>query len=495
MPQEALAALADLGREPANPATVAWLRAAALALADRPHEIGESMRDPSCSGADLAVWRATIAAARGPVPKALLEAPGIAARIAAYPIALRVELGLRLARAGLDAAVPDLAAQLLAIVEGTSPEEAQLATLLFLKGRLAALRGDFAGARRAWQDAARLPGEGGARAQLALLRAGLEQDAPVTPEAHALLARLAFDWRGHALQLEVAHLAAALHERSGRPVDALEALDQVALGAPGRRKAGAAARLATDLLRRLYADPARPVPAEQLAVFWRYEGFVPPGPEGADIRLGFARALLAHDLPGPAADLLGPLTRTSPAALRAEAIERLAEARLRLGQPELALELLRASAGHGPLPRPDWNLLAARALADLGRFAEAAGLLHDGAAAGPARHEQGAYLWGAGLWSEAVPVFADLFRQAAAEGNEAVAKQAAWRAVAAAYMAGNPSGRLAGHAGIRAEAGPASAALIAEPQAHDGPPRARVSLLLEQADAVIGLARAHGVGG
>jgi hypothetical protein len=121
-------------------------------------------------------------------------------------------------------------------------------------------------------------------------------------------------------------------------------------------------------------------------------------------------------------------------------------------------------------------------------------LLHDGAAAGSAPREQAEYLWRAGLWAEAVPAFAGLSRQAAGDGDEAAAERDAARAVAAAYMAGNPAGRLAGHPEVRAAADPESAALIARPPTAEGP-RARLTALLGQTDAVIAWARLSRVKG
>jgi hypothetical protein len=435
MPQETLGLLRGLDAALLDRPDAVWLKAAALLLAGRADEIAPTgWRSRPCSGTDVAVWRAAIVAGLGgPVPQ-LLISEEIFERLGAYPAPLRIELSLRLAEAGVDARATEHAGRLLQIVESAEPQGRALARALFLKGRLATQRGDFAGAREHWQQAARLPGEYGTRAELALLRGALEEHQSVAEGTLPLLERLAFDWRGHDLQLEIARLAARLLEREGRPLVALRMLEGVALSASGKPDGRAAARLATNLLRRLYTDPATPPGPAQLSAFWRYEGFVPPGPDGADIRLEFARALVAHDLPGPAVDILQAPASGPPGVIAAEATTLLAKARLLLGQAQPALDLLRWGAGRLLERQPERDALAARALATLGRFAEAAGVL-DGRATTEAMALAADYLWDAGLWNEAIPIHLRLLEQAREAGDEETARRVARRATAAAYMA------------------------------------------------------------
>ena len=78
-------------------------------------------------------------------------------------------------------------------------------------------------------------------------------------------------------------------------------------------------------------------------------------------------------------------------------IDLLAEGYLAAHQPARVLDLLRADAEAASASGPGRNLLAARALAALGRFAEAAGVLH-GNDGEEAAQLQADYLWKAGLW-------------------------------------------------------------------------------------------------
>jgi hypothetical protein len=337
----------------------------------------------------------------------------------------------------MNVATPAALEQLLELVEGATATAEARARLLFLRGRLAAERGDFAGAKANWRAAAGLPGEGGVRATLALLEADFE--AGELDEGAALfeLERLAYDSRGDLLQLPIARLIAAVYEQQGLLVHALGALEEVALGAAGRANGRAAARLATDLIRRSYVDGSATLSTDRLAAFWRYEGFVPPGPEGTDIRLAFAQALIAYGLPGTASSVLEPIARNANEPLANQAIDLLVEAHIAARQPSKALDVLRTAARDTSTAEPRRNLLAARALAALGRFAEAAGVLHE-IAGHEARRLQADYLWKAGLWKKSVTAYREQVREPHQDQGD-VSKQAVTRLAVAAYMADQPT--------------------------------------------------------
>jgi hypothetical protein len=491
MPHEALKLLRTADPEAATP-TGRWLEAFALVLANRASAPGHrTLQASSCRGADVRLWQAVLGAADGPVPRQVLENDEIALRLAAYPADLRVELALRLAEAGIDAQAPEAIAPLLDMVDEAAPADEARARLLFLRGRLAAARGDFAAARASWREALHLQGEGGLRATLALLGWDLEHDVLDEAAALAALERLAFDWRGHPAQLSIARLTAAIHERQGRVPLALRAIEEVALGAEGGPGGRAAARLATDLMRRAYADAPSAWPLDQLAVFWRYEGFVPPGSEGADIRLAFAKALIAQGLPNGGIGLLEPLARHALGGpVHDEVIDLLAEGHLAARQPDRALDLLRAEAQAASASRPGRNLLAARALAALGRFAEAAGVLHDNPAE-EAPQLQADYLWKAGLWEEASRAYGELLQAPRHADPEAAVRRAA-----AAYMAGEraPFGLAQGVAGI-GDAEVDTSALAPLRRSDSGATPTVAAQLLDQAASLGELAQRYGLGG
>jgi hypothetical protein len=492
MPQEALQVLRTADGDAPAP-TRRWLEAVALVLADRTRPArARPLQAASCRGADVVLWQAVMRAADGPIPRQILESEPIWLRLAAYPSDLRAELALRLAEAGIDAAAPEAIARLLDMVEQAAPAAEVRARALFLRGRLAAARGDFAGARASWEEALHLRGEGALRATLAMLEWDLENDVLDEAAALAALERLAYDWRGHPAQLSIAALTAALHERQGRVALALRAIEEVALGAAGQPAGRAAARLATDLMRRAYADAPSALPIDQLGVFWRYEGFVPPGADGADVRLAFARALIAHGLPNAAIGVLEPLVRDARGAAHEEAIELLAESYLAANRPAGALDLLHAAAQEASASRPGRNLLAARALAALGRFSEAAGVLH-GVGGEEAAQLEADYLWKAGLWREATTAFRALLHeqeQGRADPASAV------RLAAAAYMAGEPLRLARGHgAGKTGDTQADTSAFAPLPKPDRTAARAVAAQLLDQAASLSRLAERYGLGG
>ena len=496
MPHEALQLLRTADGEALTP-TQRWLEAIATVLADPTGApTARALQDSGCRGPDIELWQAVLHAADGALPRQVLESDAIPLRLAAYPVDLRLELGLRLAGAGIDAKVtPAAIERLLDMVEQAAPADQARARLLFLRGRLAAARGDFAGARASWREALHLPGEGGLRATLAMLSSELEHD--VLDEAGALsaLERLAYDWRGHPAQLSIARLTAAIHERQGHIELALRAIEEVVLGAEGRPSGRAAARLATDLMRRTYADAPSTLPVDQLAAFWRYEGFVPPGPEGTDVRLAFAQALIAYGLPNPAIGLLEPLVRGARGPVQGQVVDLLAESYLAANQPARVLDLLRAAADESSVSEPGLNLLAARALAALGRFAEAAGVLHDNPGE-EAAALQADYLWKAGLWREATTAYRELL-QGPQDGQQQgqADPEIGVRLAAAAYMAGEPE--LLEHTRSAAEAGEAgldTSAFASLPSPDSTARRTVAAQLLDQAAGLSGLAERYGLG-
>ena len=496
MPHEALGVLGADDEEEVGAPSRLWLQAAALVLADRASDLAAGiLEDASCEGIDARLWRLVVLAAQGRLPEAALEGSAIVLRLTEYPPDLRIELGLRLAETAIEAPAPEAMAQLLDLVEEAAPADEARARLLFLRGRLAAARGDFAGAEASWKAAAGLPGAGGLRATLALVAADLERGELDAVAALADLERLAYDWRRHPLQLWIAQLTAAVHEQRGDPASALGVLEEAALSEAGRPVGRAAVRLATDLMQRTYGEAAGDVPFDQMTAFWRYEGFVPPGAEGAGVRLAFARTLLAQGLPAPAIGLLEPLVGGADGAYADQAINLLAEAYLGADRPAQALDVLRTAAGRTAEPRTARNRLAARALAALGRFAEAAGLLHGDSGEGAAR-QQADYLWKAGLWTEAAAAYRGLLRDGGQEGG-AEAAEAAVRLAAAAHMAGKPAAIEGAAPAVQAAGGEAVLSAFAPlpvPGRGKAAARASAARLLEQARGLEEIAQRYGLG-
>jgi hypothetical protein len=136
-------------------------------------------------------------------------------------------------------------------------------------------------------------------------------------------------------------------------------------------------------------------------------------------------------------------------------------------------------------------MLAARSLAALGRFAEAAGVLH-GDAGEEAAQLQADYLWKAGLWQEAGKAYRALL-QDPQQGEQD--PEAATRRAAATYMAGEPEPlpRPRGAPGA-GHAGEGTSAFAPLPAPHSTASRTVAGQLLDQAASLSGLAERYGLG-
>jgi hypothetical protein len=134
-------------------------------------------------------------------------------------------------------------------------------------------------------------------------------------------------------------------------------------------------------------------------------------------------------------------------------------------------------------------------LAALGRFAEAAGLLHGGAGDDTAEL-QADYLWKAGLWKDAAVAYRELLDDDQGAGQADTGQSAAIRLAAAAYMARQPeiiarSARLVEAAG----ADHAASAFTPLPAPGSAAARTTATRLLEQARGLGVLAEQYGLVG
>jgi hypothetical protein len=196
--------------------------------------------------------------------------------------------------------------------------------------------------------------------------------------------------------------------------------------------------------------------------------------------------MVARGLPNAAIRLLEPLVKDAPDLAEDGVIELLVESYLAANQPARALDLLRAAATDSAVTKPDRNLLAARALAAMERFAEAAGILHG---APGEQVTQADYLWKAGLWQEATTAYRELLRDPA---QDQANSEHAVRLAAAAYMADLPD-RLEGSSGLAGTSALEAFAPLPAPGLAAG--RTAATRLLDQATSLSQLAERHGLGG
>jgi hypothetical protein len=178
--------------------------------------------------------------------------------------------------------------------------------------------------------------------------------------------------------------------------------------------------------------PTNVTPVAAIALHDEFRDLIPTGPSGDRIAQGFADRLVAVDLLDRAGDVLDHLVKERLAGEeKAKSGAKLAMIRLLDRKPELALAALKAShvEGIGKDVVHERNRIEARALADLGRMAEAIARLttDDSRDADMLRAE---LTWRAQDWGGAAAALNRLVIPAAGDLAEEQARQAIRLAVA-----------------------------------------------------------------
>jgi hypothetical protein len=244
-----------------------------------------------------------------------------------------------------------------------------------------------------------------ARVELAGLRS--KEDGDLGTAAEVVLADSARVYRADELGQTAAAYLAERRLRLGDYATALAVADASAGPVATRRTDSRGAAMAARILRQLLVRPASadlPPPEERLVLYWQYEGYATPGPQGDDIRLAAARMMLAEDMPAAALALLNSVGAT------AEVLLLRATAEARGGDPAAALVMLQA------LPTDDAaHRATADALVRLGRPDDAAQQL-DGLAGIADRMRRTELLAVAADWPAVVRACDELLRDPTLDG-------------------------------------------------------------------------------
>jgi predicted negative regulator of RcsB-dependent stress response len=196
------------------------------------------------------------------------------------------------------------------------------------------------------------------------------------------LDRLRFTWRGDRTELRTLLALARIHGENGNHRAGLLVLREAAVQFPAAREGREIATEMDLLFARLFlegeADKLPPVQA--IALFEEFRDLVPTGTRGDAMARRLADRLVEVDLMERAAALLEhQVKHRSTGVQRAELGARLATVRLLDAKPEAALQALAASddATAPDALKAERHRLEARALADVGRNAEALARLGD----------------------------------------------------------------------------------------------------------------------
>ena len=358
------------------------LRGAALAMQERPEAALADLSQPALEFApDAALWRGYALAASGRKAEAHKAFAGALGAIDHYPARLRERLWMAVGDSALaadDIRAAGEAAATLAVKAETASGKARA---LALEGRVAVRRSDALAARAAF-EAALATGERIARvdAEMGLVELGLADGSLSRADAIARLDRLRYAWRGDEKELAVLRRLADLQLAEGRWREGLDTLRLAMKLFP--RDPGFAALQETQnaAFRRLFLGGAADVlpPVQAVALYFDYRDLTPIGPEGDDMIRRLSDRLVQVDLLDQAKTLLTHQVNYRLQGIpKSRVSARLALLHLLDHEPAKAIAVLDGSEqpvlpeGTARLRR----LLRARALADLGRPAEAKALL------------------------------------------------------------------------------------------------------------------------
>jgi predicted negative regulator of RcsB-dependent stress response len=367
----------------ATPA-VRTLRGAAAVLADDIDDADRSLAQPSLAiSNEAALWRGIVRLRQEDFDAAselTLRGLEFAER---YPPPIGPKVALAIAQAQVAAGTNDDAARFLDLAQRQPLLDSDQRQLALLRGRILARQGDVPGALAAWKPLE----EGGpspTRAEAILARVETAIAARQMDKGQAIdtLDRLRFTWRGDRTELRTLLALARIHGENGNHRAGLLVLREAAVQFPAARKGREIATEMDLLFARLFlegeADKLPPVQA--IALFEEFRDLVPTGTRGDAMARRLADRLVEVDLMERAAALLEhQVKHRSTGAQRAELGARLATVRLLDAKPEAALQALAASddAAAPDALKAERRRLESRALADVGRNAEALARLGD----------------------------------------------------------------------------------------------------------------------
>lgn len=366
--------------------TPEWRAVHGLALLhlNRPADALVSLMAPELDAeSDIWLWRALAARNSGRMSDALTwynrgrEATVLHGR----PFLTRLHIAM--AEAAFALGSLDLAADHVGILQNMGLDGTEALMSEYLAGRLAESRGDFATARARYQDAASSFDRAlSARARFASVRMESREGALSAKEAVEQLERLRFAWRGDELELDILETLAGYYEEGRDYRKALEALQFAAMAFPDTARSRAIAAHMSQIFATLFLNGGALAfsPLEALALFYDFNELTPLGADGDRMIRNLVDRLVSVDLLDRAAILLEhQVSFRLEGAAQASVASKLGKIYLLDGEPEKALQILRATR-QTVLPddvTKDRILVTARALTELKRYEEAIVSLDD----------------------------------------------------------------------------------------------------------------------
>lgn len=323
-----------------------------------------------------------------------------------YPPRVRDQLLLLSAEARLGVDDTGAAEQYLDLVRRVDLDAFTQAQVDFLKGKRLLADSEVDLAIQTWQGvvtSSHTPSA--ARARLALIDLGLEQETLAASEAIEQLEHLRFAWRGDEFEFSLLERLADLYVASGRYRDGLVSLRHAASHLPDSPSAEAAARHMREIFAALFtSDAGNDIPPiKALAIYQEFKELTPPGARGDALIARLADRLVEVDLLEQAAQLLDSqvLFRLT-GETKARTGARVALLHILDKEPFDAIEALNHSRAEG-LPTDllqERRLLKARAMTDAGMRREALTALQSDEST-DARRLRAEVHWRERRWAEA----------------------------------------------------------------------------------------------
>ncbi|MGI9383166.1 MAG: tetratricopeptide repeat protein [Methyloligellaceae bacterium] len=326
---------------------------------------------------DASLWRGLLQVQDRDWSSTLRSFRGGALRIESYSPDVQVRFRLAAARAALELAKLDRAAEELDALSDKKLPKSFAAEANILKGWYLAKTGRAEMALQLYD--AVLKGDvrpAAAEAELRMIALLLKLKKIPEEEAVKKLERLQLIWRGDTIELRTLRLLASLYVKADRYRDAFRVMKNAVPAFPNSKIALQIQDDMKDVFKDLFingkSDALTPVHA--LSLYYEHQELTPVGRLGDEMIRRLSDRLISVDLLDQAAELLDHQVRKRlSGAARAQVATRLAVVYMMNRKPDMALRVIRRTRQAG-LPnemRRSRNLLEARALGELGR-AEAA---------------------------------------------------------------------------------------------------------------------------
>jgi hypothetical protein len=341
-------------------------------------ELGQRALD---SEPEAALWRASLATAKGDQEGAARSFLDSVSLLPIYPKQLRSRFALEAANAMLETGRPTLAGPLLDLVLKETSAPRDVAMALYLDGRRLQQAGRLDDALKRWAEVAATndrPAQ--ARALFARAMALLDAGRANRAETVKALDALRFLWRGGDFEFTLLRKLGELQLAEGNEGAALEALRGAATDFPDNRAAKDVAKETGDAFAAFFlGDKGNDLPPlKALALYDQFHDLEPVGERRDRIAKKLIDRLVSVDLLDRAAGLLEEqVAKRMTGADKARGATQLALLRLMDHEPDAAMKALDIDVGRDVTPdlARQRQQLRARVLMELNRPADALALI------------------------------------------------------------------------------------------------------------------------